>query len=318
MTVLITGANGFIGSHIASFFLQAGHHVIATSKQLQTSTRNLLENATRIELDVLDTEQLQKFSIEADVLIHVATANDIISKSSIKGMELSAIGTKNILDLAVKNHIPKCIVFSTLQVYGTELEGDISESSPLHFQNDYGLNHLFAEMYAEQYHRQNKLKTAVVRPSNVYGPILTDSFNRWNLIPGCFCKEAIGNGTITLKSSGLQMRNFVHAQNLASAINAICTDNMDNFEVYNAGSAEHKTMLEVATMVKDAFKNNLNKAVEIKVEGNTPGKTNFFNLSIKKLEGIGFIENKEHNLKHGIQEIINYLQKKQNGPSRSI
>ncbi len=310
MTVLITGANGFIGSHIASFFLRAGHQVIATSKQLHSSTRSLLENAILMELDVLDTEQLQNLSIQADVLIHVATANDIVSKSSIKGMELSAIGTKNILDLAVKNNIPKCIVFSTLQVYGTELEGDIAESSPLHFQNDYGLNHLFAEMYAEQYHRQKKIKTAVVRPSNVYGPILTDSFNRWNLIPGCFCKEALENGTITLKSSGLQMRNFVHAQNLASGINAICTDNMDNFEVYNAGSTEHKTMLEVATMVKDEVQMKLNKDVEIKVEGIAPGKTNCFNLSIKKLEDIGFKENKEHNLKHGIQQIINYLQKK--------
>ena len=88
------------------------------------------------------------------MLIHVATANDVISKSSIKGIELSSIGTKNMLDFALKNNIPKCIVFSTLQVYGTELTGDIDESSPVHFQNDYGLNHLIAEMYAEQYHRQ--------------------------------------------------------------------------------------------------------------------------------------------------------------------
>jgi len=191
MTVLITGANGFIGSHIAYHFLLAGHAVMATSRQFHDSTRVLLNSAQLIELDVLNSEELQNLSIQADVLIHVATANDVISKSSIKGIELSAIGTKNMLDFALKNNIPKCIVFSTLQVYGTELTGDIDESSPVHFQNDYGLNHLIAEMYAEQYHRQGKLKTAVIRPSNVYGDILTGSFNRWNLIPGCFCKEAM-------------------------------------------------------------------------------------------------------------------------------
>ncbi len=310
MTVLITGANGFIGSHIVNHFLLAGHTVVATSRHFHDSTSTLFKDAELIALDVLNTDQLQNLSVQADVLIHVATANDVISKSSIKGIELSAIGTKNMLDFAVKNHIPKCIVFSTLQVYGTELTGDIDELSPAHFQNDYGLNHLFAEMYAEQYHRQGKVKCAVIRPSNVYGDILTGSFNRWNLIPGCFCKEAMENGIITIKSSGLQMRNFVHVKNLALAVNAICNDNMDNFEVYNGGSTLHKTMAQVATLVKVAFEKEMNKSVEVNVEGSTPEETNFFNLSIDKLHQIGFVENSDYNLNTGIQAIINYLQKK--------
>ncbi len=318
MTVLITGANGFIGSHIANHFLLAGQTVIATSRQFHDSTRTLLKGAQLIELDVLNNEQLQNLSVQADVLIHVATANDVVSKSSIKGIELSAIGTKNMLDFAVKNNIPKCIVFSTLQVYGTELTGDIDESSPVHFQNDYGLNHLIAEMYAEQYHHQGKLKTAVIRPSNVYGDILTDSFNRWDLIPGCFCKEAMENSTITIKSSGLQMRNFVHVKNLALAVNAICMDNMDNFEVYNGGSTVYKTMVLVATLVKEEFEKQLGNPVEVNVEGLTPEKTNFFSLSIDKLRKIGFIENEKYNLNTGIEAIINYLQNKLNEPSRSV
>ncbi len=318
MTVLITGANGFIGSHIASHFLLAGHAVVATSRQFHDSTKELLSNARLIELDVLNTEQLQHVSVQADVLIHVATANDVISKSNIKGIELSATGTKNMLDFAVKNNIPKCIVFSTLQVYGIELTGHIDESSPVHYQNDYGLNHLFAEMYAEMYHRLGKVKCAVVRPSNVYGDILSDSFNRWNLIPGCFCKEAIENGTITIKSSGLQMRNFVHVKNLAEAVHVICMDNMDNFEVYNAGSTVHKTMLQVATMVKEAMEKQLVKPVRVLVEGTTPQETNYFNLSMDKLQKTGYTENTAYNLNTGIEAIINYLQKKYNEPNRSI
>jgi UDP-glucose 4-epimerase len=308
MTVLITGANGFIGSYLAHFFLQDGHSVIATARQFHITTRTLLSNAQFIELDVLNTEHLHNIKIQADIIIHTATANDIISKDSLKGIELSAIGTKNILDFGVKNKIPKCIVFSTLQVYGTELEGDISESSPLNFQNDYGLNHLFAEMYAEQYHRQNKVKCAVVRPSNVYGKIFTGAFNRWSLVPGSFCKEAMESNTITIKSSGLQMRNFVNLQNLALAINCILKDNMDNFEVYNAGSTEHKTMLQAAAIVKDVFEKKFNKTIEIKVEGTEPIKTNLFNLSIDKLKKIGFAENKDFNLESGTKEIFNYLQ----------
>ncbi|MBK6381301.1 MAG: NAD(P)-dependent oxidoreductase [Chitinophagaceae bacterium] len=111
MIVLITGANGFIGSHIANHFLLAGHTVVATSKQFHESTRTLLKDAKLVELDVLNTDQLQNLTLQADVLIHVATANDVISKSNIKGIELSAIGTKNMLDFAVKTKFPNALFF---------------------------------------------------------------------------------------------------------------------------------------------------------------------------------------------------------------
>ena len=310
MTVLITGANGFIG-YLANYFLQEKNNVIATSRQFHATTQTLLKNAQLINLDVLNEPQLQNLSVKADIIIHTATANDIISKNKINGIELSAIGTKNILDFAVKNSIPKCIIFSTLQVYGTELVGEISESTSLHFQNDYGINHLFAELYAEQYHRQNKVKCVVVRPSNVYGEILTDSFNRWGLIPGCFCKQAIESGSITIKSSGLQMRNFVNLQNLALAINCILKNNMDNFESYNIGSTENKTMLDVAKIVNEVFAKSHNKTLQINVEGAEPKETNFFKVGQQKLKKIGFIEDKKFNLEHGIKQIFNYLQNKQ-------
>lgn len=205
MRVLITGSNGFIGSYLANYFLQKGYGVIATSRQFHSSTQSLLKKAQLIELDVLNAGQLQDLTIQADIIIHTATANDIISKDAMKGIELSATGTKNILDFGLRNGIQKCIVFSTLQVYGTELHGQVSESSPLHFQNEYGINHLFAEMYGDMYSRHGKMQSVSVRPSNVYGRIVTDAFHRWSLVPGCFCKEAMESGTITIRSSGLQM-----------------------------------------------------------------------------------------------------------------
>ncbi|MFM6925821.1 MAG: NAD-dependent epimerase/dehydratase family protein, partial [Ferruginibacter sp.] len=243
MKILITGANGFIGSYLAAYFLQKGETVIASSRRFDDSTKALLSKAVFIDLDVLDKEALATSDVEADVIIHTATANDIISKDTSKGIELSATGTKNILDFAIKNKIGKVMVFSTLQVYGTELKGAIDEKSPLHYQNDYGLNHLFAEMYAELYARQGKLKTVSVRPSNVYGRILTNAFNRWSLVPGCFCKEAVEKGTITIMSSGLQMRNFVNLQNLSRAVDCILQHFPDSYECYNLASSQANTMV---------------------------------------------------------------------------
>lgn len=310
MKILITGANGFIGSYLASWFLQKGDAVIASSRRFDASTKALLSQATLLELDVLDKAALDNLTVSADVIIHTATANDIISKDTGKGIELSAVGTKNILDFAIRNNISKVVVFSTLQVYGTELVGEINEDSPLHYQNDYGLNHLFGEMYAEMYSRQGKLKTVTVRPSNVYGRILTDAFNRWSLVPGCFCREAFESGTITIKSSGLQMRNFVNLQNLSRAVDSILQHFPDNYECFNLASSRANTMVEVAQKVKQVYEQLYHKTVQLNITGTEPATTNHFRVSLDKLHRAGFTEDAHYTLESEIEQIFNYLTSK--------
>ena len=310
MKILITGANGFIGSYLAAYFLQKDEEVIASSRQFNESTKALLAEATLLDLDVLDKDALNKISVTADVIIHTATANDIISKDTLKGIELSAVGTKNMLDFALQNKIPKVIVFSTLQVYGTELNGAVNENSPLHYQNDYGLNHLFGEMYAELYARQGKLQTVSVRPSNVYGRILTDAFNRWSLVPGCFCREAVESGTITIKSSGLQMRNFINLQNLSRAVDSILQHFPDNYECYNLASSQANTMLEAAQKVKAVYEKMFKKMVQLNVTGAEPKTTNHFEISLEKLKQTGFTEDENYTMESEIAQIFNYLTSK--------
>jgi UDP-glucose 4-epimerase len=311
MKILITGANGFIGSYLAHFFLNRNEEVVATSRQFHPPTRKLLEKADLVELDVLDTAQLNSFSVDADIIIHTATANDIISKNALKGIELSAIGTRNILDFAVKNAIPKCIIFSTLQVYGSELSGNINEESALHYQNDYGLNHLFGEMYASLYARQDKLQCVSVRPSNVYGPILSGAFNRWSLVPGCFCREAHETATITIRSSGKQMRNFVHLENLSRAIDCILQHFPGSYECYNLASSTTHTMVEVAEKVKSLYEQEYEKPLALQITGTTPAVSNEFAISLRKLEEIGFVEKKDFNLESAIKQIFLYLKSNQ-------
>jgi UDP-glucose 4-epimerase len=310
MKILITGANGFIGSYLAHYLLGQGHEVIASARQFHDATRKLLQGAHLLELDVLGKTDLQQLQVEADALVHTATANDIVSRDTLKGIELSAVGTKNMLDFAVQNKIPRCMVFSTLQVYGTELLGDISEQSPLHYQNDYGMNHLFGEMYAELYARTGKLQCVSVRPSNVYGRILTDSFNRWSLVPGCFCKEAFESGTITIKSSGLQLRNFVNLQNLSRAVEAILLHFPASYECYNLASSQGSTMLEVAQLVKEIGTQELQRSIELVVSGTEPAATNHFSISLEKLYALGFSEDAAYNLRSEITAIFHYLKSK--------
>lgn len=311
MRILITGANGFIGSYLASFFIKQNKEVIATSRQFHISTRTLLNKATLIDLDVLDKNALCQLSVDADVIIHTATANDIISKDVLKGIELSAAGTKNILDFAVHNNISKVLIFSTLQVYGTELTGIINENAPLYYQNDYALNHLFSEMYAELYARQGKVQTVSVRPSNVYGRILSNAFNRWTLVPGCFCKEAYESGTITIKSSGRQMRNFINLENLSRAIDCILQYFPDRYECYNLASSQTHTMVDVAEKVKQVYESLFHRPVLLNITGTEPKQSNVFNVSLQKLKNIGFTEAQNYTLASETEQIFHYLKSNQ-------
>lgn len=311
MKLFITGANGFIGSYVCSYFLRKNFQVVAAARKFHSDIRHILAKAELLELDLLDTERMNTIKIEADVLIHIATANDVISRNAANGIELSAVGTKNILEFAVRNKIEKCVVFSTLQVYGTELYGTITENSPTLPEGDYALNHLFAEMYAEMYSRKGLTKAVSVRPSNVYGRILADSFDRWTLVPGCFCKEAFLDGTITIKSSGLQMRNFVNLENLSRALETITQHFPDKYECINLASAETVSIKSVAEIVSKVYKKVFGRDVKIDLKGGQPLNSNLFKISLDRLEKFGFTENLDFTLESEIEQIFFYLQSKQ-------
>ena len=160
------------------------------------------------------------------------------------------------------------------------------------------------------YSRNGKVKCVSVRPSNVYGRILSDAFNRWSLVPGCFCKEAHESGTITIKSSGLQMRNFINLQNLSRAVDCILQHFPDNYECYNLASSQSNTMVEAAEKVKAVYEKLYRKPVQLNITGAEPKTSNRFSISLEKLKKTGFSEDEHYDLESEIEQIFNYLKSK--------
>lgn len=307
MTVLVTGASGFIGSYLCNFLSNNGTEVIAACRNKKKLEHSDVRYARLVELDVLSNLETD---VRADAIVHVATANDIVSRNTNDGINLSATGTKNLLEYAVRNQIPNLIFFSTFQVYGTELAGTITESSPTLALNDYGLNHMFGEMYVEMYVRRGKINGVSVRPSNVHGPFLLPSIDRWTLVPGCFCKEVIEKQTITIRSSGKQMRNFVHLENLSGAIKCILQNFKPGYDIVNVGSTENMSMLDAAKRVKSVYESFSGKTASLIVEGDQPTAPNIFDVSLHKLKNqYGFTENKEANFVHTIEAQFLFLEK---------
>ena len=309
MKYLITGANGFIGSYLTKYLISKNNIVNALSRKFSKNTASELKDAKLISADILNSDSLHKeYFKEVETVVHLASANDQLSKNRKQGIELSAVGTANLLDKCVAYNVKNFLLFSTLQVYGSELSGSYNESSILMPENDYAINHIFAEKYSEMYSSINDINCVILRPSNVFGPFLSNDIDRWTLVPGCFCKEAVNNNSINLLSSGKQNRNFISLKQVGYAVLNISNNIKKKYDVINLVSDNYYTIREVANQVKGVFMENYNKSIHINIQSDMPAKTNMFTFSKETISSYGgnYDEPKD-SLKKNIAELISSL-----------
>jgi UDP-glucose 4-epimerase len=274
--LLITGASGFIGSHLASSLSLAGHSVTASARCPSSELQAALPNCQMLKLDVM--QDLCGVQGDWDCILHTATANDIVSREFAAGMELSTQGTHNVLEAARRIGVPHVIFFSTLQVYGAELNGTVTEQTPVHLVNQYGLNHYAGELTCQLCSRLHGVKISIVRPANVYGCPVSPTVNRWSLVPMCFVKEALASGTITLRSSGLQRRDFVSLRQVAGACAHLIEQPPELTSVHNISSSETWNMLDAARWVADIYATTRGTKLDLKVKSTEPSEPNDFRV----------------------------------------
>ena len=274
--VLITGASGFIGSRLAIRAAQAGHDVIATARHNSSALEAALGRTVQV-LDVLAAGTAMR-SFEADAIFHCATANDVLSRDFTAGLDLSVNGTRNVLEMAVKNGIRNVIFFSTLQVYGAELEGIITEATQPRCESPYGLNHLLGEEVCRYYANKHGLNTALIRAANVYGVPDARSVERSTLVPMCFVKTALQGRGIVLQSSGKQRRNFVSTDEIADVCLHLLEDFPQGAQIINAGSNWLASIHEIAQMVAATHRHRTDDHVGIEIRSSQPECENQFRL----------------------------------------
>jgi nucleoside-diphosphate-sugar epimerase len=309
MHIVVTGATGFIGSYLTRYLIQYGYEVTAVSRDFSADTYKSLDGAYFLKADVLSKSwPLTIINIKADICIHLASSNDIVSKNVTEGLELSVVGTKNTMDFCLNNNITRFIFFSTLQVYGSELHGNYTEENALLPVNDYGLNHLFAEDYVKMYTQLGKLNAVIVRPSNVFGRFVTPHPKRWTLVPACFCRESFTNQSITLLSSGKQLRNFISLENICRAVEAIISRFPQDYDVVNLCSTFYATIAEIAYRTADIYNNLFNRTIDVRINSTAPVQTNSFTLSMNKLYSYGFVEDSDFTIESEIEHILLFLQ----------
>ena len=247
--VLITGAAGFLGSHLCDRFMREGFYVIGMDNLITGSLKNIehlfpLEN---FEFYHHDVSNYVHVSGDLDYILHFASPASPIDylKIPIQTLKVGSLGTHNLLGLA-KAKNARIMVASTSEIYGDPLvhpqtEDYFGNVNPIGPRGVYDEAKRFQEAITMAYHRFHKLDTAIVRIFNTYGPRMR--LNDGRVLPA-FIGQALRNEDLTVFGDGSQTRSFCYVDDLIEGIYRLLMSDY-NLPV-NMGNPNEITIAEFA------------------------------------------------------------------------
>lgn len=261
MNVLITGGAGFIGSHLAEELLARGHGVHVLDDLSTGSMVNIhhLRDHARFGYTIdscHDSRVVAELVDDADYIYHLAAAVGVqlIVESPVRTIQTNVHTTEIVLAQASKKRRP-VFVASTSEVYGKSTalpfreDGDIVMGATTRGRWAYACSKALDEFLAIAYFRERGLPTVVGRMFNTVGPRQT---GRYGMVVPSFVRQALLGQPITVYGNGEQRRCFCHVRDVVRALSDLLNREDLYGEVFNIGSTEEVSILELAKMVKDA------------------------------------------------------------------
>jgi len=259
LRVLITGGSGFIGSHLADYYLSRGDEV-SIIDDLSTGS---IENIAHLKLHsrlhyTIDTVQnvplVAELADACDVIIHLAAAVGVklIVESPVRTIETNVRGTEVLLTVANKKK-KRILIASTSEVYGLSSDvpfredGNLVMGATTKGRWSYACSKAIDEFLAVAYWREKKLPTTVVRLFNTVGPRQT---GQYGMVIPTFVKQALSGRPITVYGSGDQTRCFGYVGDVVKALVALMDRQESVGEVYNIGSSAEVSMNELAKRIR--------------------------------------------------------------------
>ena len=243
--ILITGAAGFLGSHLCERFLSTGYKVLAIDNYVTGSLGNIehLFGNEHFEFYDHDVSKFIDIAGDLDAILHFASPASPIDylKMPIQTLKVGSLGTHNLLGLA-KAKDARILVASTSEVYGDPLEHPQSEDywghvNPVGPRGVYDEAKRFQEALTMAYHNAHGLETRIARIFNTYGPRMRLSDGR--ALPA-FISQALKGQSLTVFGDGSQTRSFCYVDDLIDGIYLLL--NSDYPFPINLGNPEEITL----------------------------------------------------------------------------
>lgn len=252
MRVLITGAAGFLGSHLAQRFIESGHEVIGVDNFITGSRANsvFLESLGSFRLIEHDISTPLFIDDELDGVLHFASPASPVDylEMPIQTLKVGSLGTHNALGLA-KAKDARFLLASTSEVYGDPLVHPQPETywgnvNPIGPRGVYDEAKRFGEAMTMAYHTYHGLETRIVRIFNTYGPRMRPGDGR---VVSNFIVQALRGDPLTICGDGSQTRSFCYVKDEVEGIFRLFNSN--RAEPVNIGNPNEFTIAELAQVV---------------------------------------------------------------------
>ena len=252
MKILLTGAAGFLGSHLSKKLIDEGHQVIGLDDLSTGSIKNIENLKSNSNFKFVEHDVRKPYSVEVDAILNFACPASPISyqKDPVKTIETNFLGMINLLHLANET---KAIVIqaSTSEIYGDPTQSPQVESywgnvNPIGIRSCYDEGKRAAETLCFDYKRQNNLDTRVLRIFNTYGPNMSISDGR---VVSNFIVQALKNEPITIYGDGNQSRSFCYVSDLVEGIYKLLMKKESVDSPINLGNPNEFTIKQLAEAI---------------------------------------------------------------------
>jgi UDP-glucose 4-epimerase len=256
MRILLTGGAGFIGSHLADYYVAKGDQVTILDNFSTGSPENIFHLAgkvTTVDGDIRDVELIEKLTKEADLVLHMAAALGVntILESPLESMSTNITGSEVVLNAAAKFK-KRIIIASTSEIYGKNPKQPLNETddrvvgAPQKIRWTYSDAKAIEEAMAFALHQENKLPVTTVRLFNTVGP---RQIGRYGMVIPRFVQAALKNRALTIYGDGTQSRVFCHVDDAVAAIAMIAASDATIGEVFNVGGSGEVSIKALAEKV---------------------------------------------------------------------
>jgi len=256
LKVLVTGADGFIGSHLTEALVACGASVTALCLYNSFDTHGWLDDVPHLDVprlrrvrgDIRDAAFVRDLVRGQQVVFHLAALVSIpqsyVAPQSF--VETNVIGTLNVLTACRDANVARMVHTSTSEVYGSAITMPIAESHPLQGQSPYSATKIAADMLAESYVRSFDLPVAILRPFNTFGPRQSERA----VIPVIIRQLADQRCDVVKLGALTTVRDFTFVEDTVQAFLAIGISPSVRFgSAYNAGTGTAVTIGDVVDLV---------------------------------------------------------------------
>ena len=254
MRILISGAAGFLGSHLTDLLLGQGHEVVGVDNFITGKRQNIAHLKSNPSYSFLERDVIEPLDLPGDLdrIYHMASPASPIGyvKHQVATLKVNSQGAWNLLELALKKDA-RFLMASTSETYGDpavhpQREDYWGNVNPIGLRSMYDEAKRFSEACTMAYCRERGAETRIVRIFNTYGPRM-DPYDGRVVIS--FIRQALNDEPITVFGEGKQTRSLCYVSDLVRGING--TMESDFIEPINLGNPDEVTILQIAREIID-------------------------------------------------------------------